>query len=84
MNQIVVNATPTADQLWAGLRQVVLIVVPFLLGRHIINNDTGGLIVAITAIAIPLISGQLSTRTRAQQLITTANAAPDSVAIVKS
>lgn len=83
MNQIQVNENPIWDQLWTGSRQIILIMTAYLVGRGILAQDTAGIIVSISAIAVPFIIGQLSTRNRAKQLATIAKAVPDSVAVVK-
>jgi len=83
---IIVNDSPLPDQLWAGLRQVAPAVVAFMVGRHLIADDTVTMISVAGGVIWPIVAGQLKTRRRAQQLATIAASpqVPDSVARVKS
>ena len=86
---IQVNATPTADQIAAALRQAVAAIgaIAGTLGFNGIFTDAhlnqatslAGPIAAVVAI----IWGQLATRSKAKKLTITAAAAPNSVATVK-
>lgn len=68
--QMVVDATPLPDQAWAGLRQIAPPIMAFLIGRHLIDNDTAIMIGTVAAIIWPIVMGQLKTRHRATQLAT--------------
>jgi len=82
--QIAVNADPMWDQLQAGVRQVVPIVIAFAMGRHWIEGDTATLLGAVIGFGV-IIAGQLHTRHRAKQLASIASDSrtPDAVAIIK-
>lgn len=83
---IIVNDSPLPDQLWAGVRQVAPAIVAFLVGRHLIADDTVTVLSVAGGVVWPIVAGQLKTRRRAQQLATIAASpqVPDTVARVKS
>lgn len=83
--QIEVNASPLPDQLWAALRQIAPPVMAFLVGRHLIDNDTVVLLGVAGGVVWPIVAGQLKTRHRAMQLANIANdpRTPDAVAVAK-
>lgn len=86
-NPIVVNATPTQDQLAAGLRQLLLALssIASVLGYTKVAGELSAAltIVGPVAMIITIVLGQIYTRRASQKLIITATAAPDSVAVVK-
>lgn len=92
---IVVPATPTAPQIAAGLRQIILSLGSILatlegmgIGEKLLPGVGAGLnnllgYVGGIAFVVALVWGQLATRTNAQKAATMANALPDSKAVTK-
>lgn len=80
---IEVNSNLLPDQLWAAGRQMAPAVVTFLIGRHLIANDTAAMLGIVAGVIYPIVASQLKTRQRSQLMVTLANAAPDEVAVVK-
>lgn len=65
---VVIHESPVPDQLWALLRQIVPPIVAFCVGRGIIDDNMGALILSLFAVVAPIVWGQLKTRLRAMQL----------------
>jgi hypothetical protein len=86
---IIVNATPTADQIAAALRQGIAAVgaIAGTLGVTGIFSDAhlnqATALVGPIATVLAIVWGQLETRSKAKKLTITAAAAPNSVAQVK-
>jgi hypothetical protein len=82
---ILVNATPTSDQLYAAVRQIGMAVGAWAIGKGYLQADTATALGTIALVAVPFVYGQLKTRLRAQQLATVASSpkVPDSVASIK-
>ena len=84
---IVVNATPTADQIAAALRQLVLVLATAATALGAVG--WAGELNALAIVAGPLagliviVWGQFATRKAAQIKATLATALPDSVATTK-
>jgi hypothetical protein len=85
-DQILVNASPLPDQLWAGVRQVFPPLVAFAVGRGLIPDDAAALLAVAFGVIWPIIAGQLKTRKRAVELASVAGdyRVPDAVASLKS
>lgn len=87
---IQVNATPTADQIAAALRQLVaaLGAIAATLGYNGIFTDARlnhwSALAGPAAAVVAVIWGQVATRAKSKKLTIAAAAAPDSVAVVKS
>lgn len=81
---VVVHETPLPDQLWALLRQLIPPVVAFGVGRGIIQDDTATLLLAIGAMAGPIVIGQLKTRLRAMQLAAVEKQVSDKILTTKA
>lgn len=57
----------TTSQVAAGVRQVVLIVGGYAMGKGWLGADTVEMLGAVTLVVVPLIWGQISTRRLAQK-----------------
>ena len=84
---IVVPATPASDQLASGLRSVILGlgVIATTLGATKFAGTLNGLLEAAGPIAavVSVVWSQWNAHSQHAQKVTMANAAPDSVAVVK-
>lgn len=75
------HATPVPDQLWSGMRSVIMALTAFGLGRGWLKGDEVTLIGVVAGVLGPFIIGQLKVRRRSQELTTIAvnPDVPDSV-----
>jgi len=84
---IMVNATPTAEQVMTGVRQFILVAaaIASALGYAHAAGQISGLLSVAGPIAglIIIVLGQLKTRQSSQTAATLARALPDSVAQTK-
>ena len=81
--QIVVPASPLIDQLWALARQVMPPLATYAIGRGYVAADQVAMAGAVAVAVVPIIIGQIKTRTQAQKLATLANVVPDAVAVAR-
>jgi len=84
-DQILVNASPIPDQLWAAVRQVAPAIATFAIGRGWIADDVVVLMTVVVGVVWPIVVGQMKTRKRATQLATVAASpdVPEHVAAIK-
>lgn len=75
-DQILVNASPIPDQIWAAVRQVAPAITTFAIGRGWLANDVAILLGVLGGVLWPIVVGQMKTRKRATQLASVA-ASPD-------
>lgn len=84
---IIVNATPTQDQIQSGLRYILtaLSAVAMALGFSGVAGKFTALLMAVgpMSAAVAFLWGQWSARHKAKQAATMAKALPDSVAQIK-
>lgn len=78
-----VPATATADQLQAAFRVLLTALGGFAVGRGWLTEELASALAGILLIVWPLVWSQLKARSSHAKLVTVANAAPDSVAVVK-
>lgn len=76
--KIVVSESPLPDQLGALLRQVILIVGPWLVARNYLADDTVDMLAGLAVLGA-LIWGQVKTRQKSKQVVASAMGAPVSV-----
>ena len=81
---VVIHESPLPDQAWALLRQIVPPIVAFCVGRGLIADDLGSLILALFATVAPIVWGQLKTRLRAMQLSNLEKKVPDNLLTTKA
>lgn len=84
---IQVNATPTQDQVAAGLRYflMALAAVAGALGYSHVAGQLSALLMAVAPVAgfVVFVWGQFATRRMSQKATTLANALPDSIAVTR-
>lgn len=80
---IVVDSSAIPSGLMLGLRQVALAAGSYLIGRGYLSADTATAIGSVLLIVAPVVWGQVRSYLKKRQDVTIANAAPDSVAVVK-
>lgn len=81
---VVVNGSPSAVQIEAGIRQLIMIVgsVAAAFGAKGMAGDLNGVLAIVGPLAtvVAFIWGQMATRSKAKAAITIANMLPDSKA----
>lgn len=80
---IEVTDTPLADQIWSAVRQIAPAIMAFLIGRKLIADDLAIMLGVAGGVLWPVVASQIKTRQRSKLIARLANAAPDSVAVLK-
>ncbi len=65
----IIAPNPTVDQAWAALRQILLALGGWAIGRGYLKEDTALAIGTILMIGIPFVYGQWQTIHRAKQIV---------------
>lgn len=79
------NGTPVMDQTFAGVRQILIALTSYALGKGLIDNELAALLTAVGGVLLPIIAGQMKVRRRARELASVAASpyVPDNIARLK-
>lgn len=78
-----IDASPRPYQVFVLIRQVLPPLVAFAVGRGWLADDSATLVVALAAIAVPILDGQRISLRRSRALIRLGAIVPNDVAVVR-
>ncbi|MDP3853139.1 hypothetical protein [Phenylobacterium sp.] len=79
---ISVRESPAVDQIMAAVRQVLVALGGFAVGKGWVDESTASAVTGLVLVVGPIVWSQIAVRGRHAKLVVTAEAAPNAVATV--